>query len=37
MDETSLNRGAEWKTWVDPLNALAGMTLVVVAECQACG
>lgn len=23
-----------WQTWVDPLNALAGMTLVVVAHCQ---
>jgi len=37
MDETSLSRPSEWKTWVDPLNALAGMTLVVVATCQDCG
>ena len=25
------------QTWIDPLNALAGMTLVVVATCQDCG
>lgn len=37
MDETSLSRPSEWKTWVDPLNALAGMILVVVAQCQDCG
>ena len=28
---------AAWQTWVDPLNTLAGMTLVVVATCQDCG
>jgi len=37
MDETGLSRGVEWKTWIAPLNALAGLTLVVVATCQDCG
>jgi len=37
MDETGLSRRVEWKTWVEPLNALAGVTLVVVAQCQDCG
>lgn len=26
-----------WMTWIEPLNALAGMTLVEVAQCQDCG
>ncbi len=37
MDETGLNRGVEWKTWFAPLNALAGLTVVVAATCQDCG
>ena len=27
----------DWTAWVEPLNALAGLTLVVVATCQDCG
>jgi predicted Zn-ribbon and HTH transcriptional regulator len=37
MDETNLTNFVEWKAWVAPLNALAGMTLVVAAICQDCG
>lgn len=26
-----------WMAWVEPLNNMAGLTLVVVATCQECG
>ncbi len=26
-----------WMTWIEPLNTLAGRTLVEVATCQDCG
>ncbi len=26
-----------WTAWVEPLNDMAGLTLVVVATCQECG
>ena len=29
-----LGKDEGWTTWIAPLNALAGMTLVVVATCQ---
>jgi len=26
-----------WMTWIEPLNAMAGRTLVEIATCQDCG
>lgn len=30
-------KSCEWTAWVEPLNDMAGLTLVVTATCQECG
>ena len=37
MDTANEISQLTWMTWIDPLNALAGRTLVEVATCQDCG